>query len=470
MSNILARVKTHLPEILIGLISLILVLRFPLPIWDDGTQFEQLSRSILRGEYALIPGVPSMYREPGYPLFRAMAYAVGGTPSIVLFLQAILAVATCALWRRVWEKLKPGSGWIGAWGTFAAYGYWLFARQHAYEVLLGFLLAACFWFFMRFLDEKRLFSAAMAGLFLGSLTATRGVFIFLWIPMALWAIYDFTRSGAWATQRKKCLSGIAAFVLLANLLPGAWIARNTARFNTFGIASRPGLILLARAIKTDASWGQYGASFLGTFTGDALIKALLPQLRPIDRQHTAMLDQERERIAKEQGVQSTDSKVDELMLREAKSKIFASPTSFAKYLAWSVVDDIRLVSLPSFTTPWGTMEPMFLQKSKLGIANVLALLIADGLNLAWLFGGLLGCYLGWRMFKSRFVLLVPYAYLLAIHAPLDNVVRFSAAIQPIIGAFVMLSAVTAFNAYKARTRYTHTGPTDPTVSSGGNSA
>ncbi len=422
-----------LPEILIGVFAMALVVFAPLPIWDDGTQFETLARSILRGEYALTPGVPSMYREPGYPLFRALVYAIGGTPHVVLILQAILAVLTCFLWRRIWDRIKPGTGWIGAWGTTIAYGYWLFSRQHAYEVLLGFLMACGMFLFQKFWTERKLPLAIASGLVFGLLSATRGVFIFLAFPLIAYVLLE-----AWP-QRKKIWPGLLAFLLCAGLFPIGWMLRNQIQFHTFSIASRPGLVLLARAIKTDATWGQYGASFVGTFTGDALIKAVLPDWKPIDRQHTATLDLERERIAAEAGLQPTDSLVDELMLTEAKNKIFRSRESFAKYAAWTVIDDIRLVSIPSFTTPWGTMEPMFLQAQKLSLVQIIFLLVSAGLNLVWLVGGFVGCLLFWRTSRPHFYLAIPYLYLLLVHAPLDNTVRFSATIQPIIGALVLLS-------------------------------
>ncbi len=431
--------KKYLPELLIGVITLALVTFAPLPIWDDGTQFELLSRSILRGEYALEPGVPSMYREPGYPLMRAMVYFVGGTPAVVLFVQALLAIGTALLWRRVWERIKPGTGWIGAWGTFIAYGYWLFARQHAYEVLIGFLLALGTLVFLRFAYDRKPGFAALSGLIFGALATTRGVFLFLFIPMIAFVLWYARGEFKDVAKRKVLLVGSLLFIVSSIALPAAWMTRNSLVLNSGGIASRPGLVLHARALKTEASWGQYGASLLGTFTGDAILKAVAPGLRPIDRQHTAQLDIERERIARELGTESTDMRVDDAMMEQAKEMIFRSPESFAKYAAWTLIDDIRLVSVPSFSTPWGTMEPMFLHLDRLGAKHVLFLLIAAIMNLIWLIGGVAGCYLGWKYFRERFVIAVPYVYLLAIHSPLDNVVRFSAAIQPIIGGFVVFS-------------------------------
>lgn len=60
---------------------------------------------------------PDPYRTPGYPLFLALIYGLGGTPYTAIVLQSILSLGT--LWLMVmmatWLFQQPALGWRVAW-------------------------------------------------------------------------------------------------------------------------------------------------------------------------------------------------------------------------------------------------------------------------------------------------------------------------------------------------------------------
>ena len=90
----------HLPEIILLVIGMILAIRGVAPQGNDAAEYDALTRSILHGQYAIDPGIPTMFREPGYPLFRAIIFAVGGNWQAVFFVQIALAIMTVIFWRK----------------------------------------------------------------------------------------------------------------------------------------------------------------------------------------------------------------------------------------------------------------------------------------------------------------------------------------------------------------------------------
>ncbi|OGS41796.1 MAG: hypothetical protein A2506_13350 [Elusimicrobia bacterium RIFOXYD12_FULL_66_9] len=93
-------------------------------------------------EYAILPGHPTSYREPSYPLFIAAVYAVFGRhPGVVIFLHCILSVLTgWLLWltgRRLFDEKT----------AFAALVIFMLYPQSIYYCAYFFRESwLCFWF------------------------------------------------------------------------------------------------------------------------------------------------------------------------------------------------------------------------------------------------------------------------------------------------------------------------------------
>ncbi|MFA5129321.1 MAG: hypothetical protein WC477_00185 [Patescibacteria group bacterium] len=424
------------PHIFLALSGLVLILAFPGGFGDDAGQYDTLARSILHGRYELIVGQATMYREPGYPIFRALVYALGGNPTVILFVQLALLILTVEIWRRVWKRIAPEYGWIGPFGVLLAYGYWTMVRMNGYELLLGFLVSVIILSAIVFVQRRTWPSAILCGTLLGYLAVTRGVYLFLWMPIIGVLAWNVGRTGG--KERRRTVLQLIVIVALALIIPGSWMMRNQIRFHTFSIASRPGIVLNIRAIQADSPWKALTDSYASIVFGERFAQALFPNWSYANTFYWPRLQEKIDAYARESD--NTDQ-VDAMLLRDAKRVIFQDPLHTAKYIAWSSAEVLRLYALPSWRYPQTSVETTFRGAGQLGLFQTLYLIAAACLQLTWLVGAVAGCVIGMRRWKRLFLLIVvPSLYLLIIHAGLDNIVRFSAPVQPILGACVLCAA------------------------------
>ena len=112
-----------------------------LPTSNDG--YETIALSLVsRGEFALMPGLPTSRREPSYPLFIAAVYALfGARPGLVIFLQCLLSAATG------WLLWLTGRRLFGAGVALAALAAFMLHPQSIYYCAYFFRETwLCFWF------------------------------------------------------------------------------------------------------------------------------------------------------------------------------------------------------------------------------------------------------------------------------------------------------------------------------------
>ena len=442
------RVISFAPEIIVFTIGIFLALHGAAPLSNDALEYETLSRSILHGEYALEAGVPSMFREPGYPLFRAFVYSVGGSWDTVLYIQAIFAALTVYLWRKIWQMFDTKYAWIGACGTLLAYGYWMRAGRSGYEILLGSLLAWGVFCALRFSQSARPSWAVLSGLTLGFLSLTRGVFLFL--PFVF--VILFVAQKGWKTSfvhsafRKGCL----AFLALSFLVPGIWMVRNERQFYVLSLASRPGIVLYARAVTAKMGWDTWESSFVSVFVGTGLERLMFPSsAEPLEYQHYALMwtQYDHDLNVTHQDRQAADS----LMFQEAKEIIFSNPQTFVRYIAWTGIEELRLFGLPSPRSLDVSVEPIYAHLPlRLWSWQVAFLIFVALLEWIWWVGGAVGLYLAFRRFGPSFLIGIPVLYLFSIHAPIDNVTRFSSSVQPIIGSAILFAGAWIVERYRSK--------------------
>ena len=216
------------------------------PTATDG--YETIALSLLeRGEYAMVPGVPTSFREPGFPLFIAAIYgAFGVHPSVVLLLQCALSTAT---------------GWL-LWLT----GRRLFSEQVAGTALIVFLIYPqsiyyCAYFF-------------------------RETWLCFWFAVLCWSSLSWSAPhGNNAGDRGAALGGFAAMVfgltnsavlpacVLAGVLLG-FAAPTRGRPRRIAIYFLPPLI--AFAAWSVRNWSIHGRFVLGsTHGGEEFLQALV---------------------------------------------------------------------------------------------------------------------------------------------------------------------------------------------------
>lgn len=404
-----------------------------LPPDNDAYQYEMLARSILEGRYSLDGVLPTMFREPGYPLIKAIFYFMGGTTRGFLWVQVFLVAITALLWWAAWRELRPQMAWIGSWGVLCAYGYWRFVSRGQYEVILGCWLALAIYLIIRFWKKPSFVWAIGSGVCFGALLLTRSVYQFLWLP-AFWAGWYFFRNKTITKQTIAKTFIVFAISVLA--FPLGWSMRNKALFDTYQLADRAGLVLVCRAILASTPWAGYVASAGSVLMGEQVIRSWFPEAKPFIDTHWVMAGDRLLLATNAAG--GNIHQADGVLLEEAKQEILATPENMLRFLAWTPVELIRLFGLPSFEYPHSTMEPMFrgqtLPLSDLKIAIVLLVHMAQ---LGYLVFVVRGGWILWRERSPLFLFVLPVAYLFVIHAPLDNVVRFSAPVQPLLWMLVL---------------------------------
>lgn len=119
-----------------------------IPTTVDG--YETIALSLLeRGEYSIIPGVPTSMREPTYPLFISAVYWVlgGRRPWAVLALQCALGVGTAWLAGRLGRRLFGPKVGRGAFWAYLFYPPSIYYSAYFFrETVSVFLLSALAWF------------------------------------------------------------------------------------------------------------------------------------------------------------------------------------------------------------------------------------------------------------------------------------------------------------------------------------
>ena len=191
----------------------------------DAVEFNALGLNMAKGEgYALVPGRPTSFRAPGFPIFLAAIYSVSYENYFLVYLmQALVGALTCGITYLLARELLPeraarASGILAAVYFPSIYNGTLLLSEPLFSacLALGVLL------FIRHLRIGGLLQIIAAGLALGAGTLVRP-FALLMLPAlaALLAVW------MWRNQRVRILPLIVFSVaFLALVLP--WTARNYA--------------------------------------------------------------------------------------------------------------------------------------------------------------------------------------------------------------------------------------------------
>ncbi len=147
--------KFLVPAFLAFLLASFYIVANPGQIKSDAKEYDDLANSILQGKFE-IGGIPSMEREPGYPLFRATLKYVNSSPSFILWVQAILYFLTILAIGMTMSKIDEERGHFAAWGAALAYGLAFYPSVHLSETLVAFLLSIISFFFVSGIDNPKL--------------------------------------------------------------------------------------------------------------------------------------------------------------------------------------------------------------------------------------------------------------------------------------------------------------------------
>ncbi len=446
--SIFARTSLLWPLLVAGLVASWFVVTAPEPIAKDSAQYDAIAHSILRGQYAL-DGVPTMLREPGYPLFRAAMYAIGLTPTGILWVQVALLVG--AIWlaasavRRIDRHLCLPTAWLSA----VAYGYLVYGSSHYSEAVAAFLVSLVGYLGVRACEiataphdegstvQEICSDSASArraerwwfmlfGFACGVLALTRVAYEFLGLFIAVIMIV-FARSLYW---RRRIIIGLTIVVSSAAvMLP--WAIRNEYQFGSFALTQRAGVTLYARALKAEASWKTLGASYVSALFGQATIARLDPTAHPIVRmEHWTEVWNTYARL-QQSGLD--DSHADAQMTHLAVQSITSNPVQFIRYCVWTPIEVWRLLALPSPLSPTFRIEAMFIERATAGplsIPVIGLLILAHLMEWLWVGGTLLGLVFAIRRYGVLFMPGLLLGYTILIHMPVDVIERYAVPVTP----------------------------------------
>ncbi|HWQ99457.1 MAG TPA: class I SAM-dependent methyltransferase, partial [Candidatus Methylomirabilis sp.] len=428
------------PSLIAMVFASFYVVTQPGQLFGDAYEYDTLAKSILHGRYELAeeftPNVaqPTMHREPGYPAFRALVYAVVGIhPPVILWLQVLLLAGALAFAARTAGRIDPRYELPVAWLTAIYPGYVVWAGQHYSESLASFLVALVGWLFFLTIRPREktrpVLVACLLGLVLGCLILTKAGFLFL--PILLAAVI------AWRGKAKQHVLHAVIVLAIAAISIAPWIIRNGRTFGEYHITYRTGIGLYTRALKAIEPWDRLWASYGSVVIGEATVLRFFPGHEPIVIQLWQRTWDEKNALLR---AGSRYYQADDELLRRAKLIIAESPSIAARFALWTGVDELRLFSLTSPLSPKFGVELIGNQEAREGRLSVATLFVvwaAQLLQLAWWF---LLAFGAWRLLRrGQFdhPSLLFIAYLAATHAPFDLIPRYSVPVLPwMIGLIV----------------------------------
>jgi len=232
---------------------------------------------------------PDPYRTPGYPLFLALIYGLGGGSYAAIVVQSLLSLLT--LWLMVlfatWLFQQPALAWrVALLAAFEPLNL-IFSHQLMSDSLFTLLLLAAIWLYLKLLLGPDLqqpwVCAILAGLLLGAAILTRPVAIYFPIVMVLWLLayrshlgqplanvsrplVDRTSTSGAPTGRVvvRQRGYFAVFAVVTILTVTPWIARNYLIFQRFIISTSADHNLLINPgaqIETKLRFPDGGASY-----------------------------------------------------------------------------------------------------------------------------------------------------------------------------------------------------------------
>ena len=362
--------------------------------WDDARHYDRIARNFLQGRGLILDQYRRVERPPLYPLLLAGVYLVNhhlgltGDLLLVRLTQALLGAATVLL---IWWTARRLFGERGAlWAALIAAGYPFFIYYTGVllsETLAVFLVALLLATTVAMWEERALHYPVAAGATLGLLCLTRSSFLLL--PMLVVAVWLVVRR----PRRRALLESVLMVVVWAGVMV-PWVARNAM---VTGGRFVPGTLT--------AGWSLYEAAGPGADGGPRMERIQWPEA--VWPRETSSLD---------------EYQADRYVRRLALEHIRREPARTARLALTKLGRFWNLV--PNFS---GYRSPLYLVVSVLGYVPVVVLAAVGAV-------GRRGQWRRWLM------LVVPAAYLSAIHAVFVGSIRYRV---PAVPGLVMLAGVGA---------------------------
>lgn len=204
-----------------------------------------VAMNLLAGRgYCVTPGVPSIYLEPGYPVFLGAAYAVfGKTWWAVALMQSLVAAATLLIAYRLAQEIFDKRSALVAVAILVVYPYFVMQSVGLIDTtLFTFGLLLCTHASYRAARSSQLWPALAAGVILGLALLCRKT-IMLCVPVYVLMLYwppTEGLAGALPDTRhaKRATTKLLLAMLAASIVLAPWLVRNyqlTGRFPLIAI-------------------------------------------------------------------------------------------------------------------------------------------------------------------------------------------------------------------------------------------
>lgn len=223
-------------------VMLVLSAALLFPVLISGVFWEPDTKSYIEagnafwqtGFYSRDGATPELFRTPGYallsPLVRNASAQSESSPVLLLLLQVVLRAVVIVLLVRMPSKAPIEIPFVARWSAAMVLALDIPSTMASLTVLSESLSASLlfisFWCLMRWLlNEQGTRWLLLCALLLSDATLVRPGNILVPFLFAGWVIV-FDRFVLREPSQKKLLLQLAVFLLIANLLPAVWVARN----------------------------------------------------------------------------------------------------------------------------------------------------------------------------------------------------------------------------------------------------
>ena len=413
-----------------GLLAVI----FPYHATDDALEYDRIAQNLATGHgfslSTVPPFVPTMYREPVYPLLLSGVFRIAGhrygaaqAAQIGLFLLTVLLVyhtASMTYDARIAQMAALCTALAPPLANFPSY---LLS-----ETLFTCLLIALVWALVKTVSSARVWWYVLVGFLGGMLVLCKAIAVLFVVPIiVVWMVSPRCAKQIGFARR---MGRSLVFLVSACLVVCPWIVRNQQRFGSgTAVALRGGRAIWQRAQQLEQTPVQVVQTMVFSMS-EFLGKALFPTAvdRPRDFLLRASgLSNQRMRAWEAEGM--SPAHIDQRFLEEGLQAIRAHPV---RYLAQSGLEWLKMAAfiyLPVLNEPRVEDATRRVSGGRLGLA-----MLRGGLHLS-AFAILIFAYLGaWvtRVEWERWLFIaLPVVVLTVAYSLLSAYGRFAVPLVPL---------------------------------------
>ncbi len=406
--------------------------------WTDQGGYRMLAHGLATtGEFTRYPGTPSFVpeaiRTPGYPLFVAVVYAIAGESHMaVAVVQALVFAALCLMVYAIARQVTSPAVSLAAAALTAAYPMFpYFGALTLTELWTTFVLTCGMFCCVRAVQTERVSWFAAAGLLIGLTSLTRPGFFLLPAFLAVAAAFHIWQ----ARRRTQPIVGWTVLCLAFAAVMAPWFAYNYRHFGQLTLSPAGSL---GRPI-WEGSWqghwaGRTQAQLTRIAEQSATDADLEAEVTRFAREHgqppEPMLEYTKQwRTIRLIWTTPTDPEErvqarilgDQEYLRVGLANISADPAGYVRrrltrglFVLWAADVPIRFTQIDA--------TPTWIIRGFWAIQALLVLLAVYGAYCLWRHRGAV----------SALLIVMPLAYVTAVHLPILCEARQSLPVKPLV--------------------------------------